>query len=215
MLKLIYLAKRKPGFSHDEFVRRWRKHGALGMEQAVWRHALGYVQSEPIRPIPVPGASGEFDAVARFMVRDEMFTGRSEEDAAGGERMARDELETFAAPITTVSLWVTEEQIRRGELGGISAYLFFADEENAQQAAQLASDDDTFDRIVLNRRDDDLFEGALNTLPYHAVLELSASGVAQLTEAMASGGDELQAFAKLTVVTRDAVLWDRMSAAPG
>ena len=42
MLKLIYLARRKPGFTVDEFVRRWRKHGALGMEQAIWRHAIGY-----------------------------------------------------------------------------------------------------------------------------------------------------------------------------
>lgn len=30
MLKMIYLARRKSGFTFDEFVRRWRKHGALG-----------------------------------------------------------------------------------------------------------------------------------------------------------------------------------------
>ncbi len=28
MLKLVYLAKRKPGFGFDDFVRRWREHGA-------------------------------------------------------------------------------------------------------------------------------------------------------------------------------------------
>lgn len=210
MLKLIYLAKRKPGFSHDQFVRRWRMHGALGMQQSIWRHALGYVQSEPIRPSPVPGASEEYDAVACLMVGDAMFSDRTEQDAEAGQRMAADELETFAVPIPTVSLWVTEEQLRPGDLGGISAYLFFSSEAQAKATANLAVGVDTFTRIVLNQRDDSLFDGALNTLPYLAVLELSAAGITSLSAAMAALAGKPQAPAELTVVTRDAVLWDRI-----
>lgn len=98
MLKLIYLAKRKPGFTFDDFVRRWRMHGARAMEQPLWRHAIGYVQVEPIRPAPIAGGSEEFDAIACFMVRDNMFAEMDEGDVEGARRMAEDELETFAAP---------------------------------------------------------------------------------------------------------------------
>ncbi len=76
MQKLIYLAKRKPGFSFDEFVCRWRKHGAFAMGRPIWRHAIGYVQAEPIRPVPIPGASEEFDAVACYMIRDAILEGK-------------------------------------------------------------------------------------------------------------------------------------------
>ena len=74
MLKLIYLARRNPKLgSFDDFVRRWRLHGARGMEGAFWSQAVGYVQAEPVRPTPVPGTSEAFDAVACYMVRDRAF----------------------------------------------------------------------------------------------------------------------------------------------
>jgi len=34
-MKLIYLARRKPGFTPDEFTCRWRLHGARGMQQSL------------------------------------------------------------------------------------------------------------------------------------------------------------------------------------
>lgn len=210
MLKLIYLARRKPGFTPDEFVRRWRKHGALGMEQDLWRHAIGYVQAEPIRPIPISGASDEFDAVACFMLREAMFSERTDDDNAGAAIMAQDELETFAAPIPTVSLWVQEEQIRPGELGGVTAYLFFENADTTRRVAEQADSSDSFNRILLNLRDDSLFDGAMNTLPYQAVLELSASGVNELVDAVGHGAGGLIQSADVAVVTREAVLWDRM-----
>ncbi len=92
MLKLMYLARRKPGFTVDEFIRRWRKHGALGMEQPLWRYALGYVQAEPIRPSPMVGAAEEYDAVDCFMVQDAMFSGMTADYIAGSATMAQDEL---------------------------------------------------------------------------------------------------------------------------
>lgn len=213
MLKLIYLARRKPGFTFDEFVRRWRKHGALGMEQPIWRQALGYVQAEPIRPAPVAGASEAFDAVACFMVRDEMFSEMNEDDAAGSAKMAEDELETFSAPIPTVSLWVREEHITAGELGGITAYLFFKSAATAREIAERARHAAGLNRIVLNLRDDGLLGPEANTLPYAAVLELSASSVPTLAAAIESNGGGLVAASDLAVVTRAAVLWDRLQGA--
>lgn len=209
MLKLIYLAKRKPGFTVDEFVRRWRKHGALGMEQPLWRFTLGYVQAEPIRPAPIPGTSKEHDAIACLMTSDEMFNAMTEEDMAGSARMAADELETFSAPIPTVSLWVNEERIRAGELGGITAFLFFGEMEAARETALRALDAEGLNRITLNVRDSGPL-AAMNTLPYEAVVELSAPSVSSLSGALESNGEGLLPAADLAVVTREAVLWDRM-----
>ncbi len=209
MQKLIYLAKRKPGFSFDEFVCRWRKHGAFAMGSPIWRHAVGYVQAEPIRPAPIPGASEEFDAVACYMIRDAMFKEMTEEDMAAGQAIAQDELETFSAPIPTVSLWVKEERIRAGELGGITAYLFFERDKTAREIAERARDITGLNRITLNLRSDDLRPES-NTLPYRAVVELSASSVPALAAAVGAEDNALLAAADVAVVTRDAVLWDRL-----
>jgi len=209
MLKLIYLAKRKPGFTADEFVCRWRKHGALGMAQPLWRFALGYVQAEPIRPAPLPGASEEFDAVACYMVDDAMFSGMTDEDMPGAMKMVEDELETFSGPIPEVSLWVNEERIVPGELGGITAFLFFEDAAAARDCAERVRGAADLHRVILNTRDDNTVGAEANTLPYAAVLELSASGTGALVDAVKADQGLLEA-ADVAVVTREAVLWDRM-----
>jgi len=179
------------------------------MEQPIWRHAVGYVQGEPILPAPIAAASEEFDAVACFMTRDDMFGDMTEEDAAGSAKMAADELETFSEPIPNTCLWVQEEHIRPGELGGITAYLFFANAAAARDVARDASKADDFNRICLNLRDDRM--GEMNTLPFAAVLELSCSSIAGLNAALGFGSDSLLSTADLAVVSRDAVLWDRIT----
>jgi len=206
MMKLIYLAKRKPGFTFDAFVCRWRKHGALGMSLPLWRFALAYVQAEPIKPAPIAGTSDEYDAVACYMVRDDMFTSMTEEDFPGAMAMAEDELETFAGPIPAVSLWVREEPIKPGELGGITAFLFCREESAARDIAHRARGAAGLNRIILNLRDDSGRGPEANTLPYAAIVELSAYDVPALE---AATGDLLQA-ADVAVVTREAVLWDRL-----
>lgn len=207
MLKMIYLAKRKPGFSFDGFVRRWRKHGALAIEQPLWRQTLGYVQAEPIRPQPVPGASEDYDAVACYIVRDGLFTEMTDEDTASSAIMAEDELKTFAAPIPSTALWVKEERILPGELGGITAFLFLDSAATAREVAQRADACGGLNRITLNTRDEAMPEEA-QTLPFHAVVELSASSIPALVAALdASKG--LPA-SEVAVLTREAVLWNRM-----
>ena len=211
MLKMIYLARRKPGFSLDDFIRRWRKHGALGMEQPLWRQAVGYVQAEPIRPVPIRGASEDFDAVACFIVRDEMFSEMDDNDVAGAAIMAEDELLTFAEPTLDVCLWVKEEHIRPGALGGITAFLFFEQDAAARECAELASHVPDLHRITLNLRDDAPLGPDIHTLPYQAVVELSTHDVPTLAAALgASEGSPLLSAADLAVVTREAVLWDRL-----
>ncbi len=211
MMKLIYLAKRKPGFTFDEFVCRWRRHGALCMAQPLWRFALGYVQAEPILPPPITGASGDYDAVACYMVRDEMFTGMTEDDMPGAMKMAEDELETFSGPIPEVSLWVSEESLKDGELGCVTAFLFFRDAVAARTGAAKARDVAGLNRVVLNLRDDSRVGPGGNTLPYMAVVELSAQNVPELEKAVNPVSGNLFAEADVAVVTRPAVMWDRIT----
>ncbi len=206
MLKLIYLAKRKPGFTTDQFTRRWRKHGTLAMEQGLWREALGYVQAEPVRPTPIKEACEDFDAVACYMVNDTMFETMNEDDMAGTKLMLEDELETFAEPIFNVSLWVREESIKAGELGGMTAFQFFSSNEAARKAAVLASASTDLHRVILNERDDISLGAEANTLPYQAVVELATYHPAALQKLDA----EVLKAADLMVVTREAVLWDRL-----
>jgi hypothetical protein len=213
MLKLVYLAKRRPGFSADDFTRRWRMHGAVGMSTAIWRHALGYVQAEPIRPVPISGASDAYDAVACFMVKDDTFTGGyGPEDIEAAQIMLKDELETFSAPIPTVSLWVREERLKSGELGGKTAYLFFSDLDRARAVAEHYRNDERLDRVILNVRSDDPNLGAMESpLPYEAVVELSASSLPRLQAALEAAHAPFR-DADVAVVTREAVFWDRMPA---
>lgn len=207
MLKLIYLAKRKPGFGFDDFVRRWRMHGARGMEGSFWRHAVGYVQAEPIRPAPLEDATDEFDAVACMMVNDDAFAEPPNMDEAMA--MAKDELETFSAPIPSTSLWVQEERVVDGPLGVVAAYLFFSRETAAREAIGALQTKSGFSRIVLDIRQDDgpLGPGA-NTLPYEAVVELGAPDVRALSNACAS--TRVLSTADVALVAREVVLWDRM-----
>ena len=211
MLKLIYLAHRHPKFgSFDEFVRRWRLHGARGMEGEFWNQAVGYVQCEPIRPTPVPGTSEEFDAIACYMVRDDAFEAHPP-DAAEGERIAKDELETFSALIPTTTLWVNEERVLEGELGGATAFLFFRDLEAARDVGRRALAAGGFDRITVNVRSDDRpFGPGANTLPYDAIVELSAPRIASLVEALAGEHAGLLSGADPAVITREVVYWDRL-----
>jgi len=69
-MKFIYLAKRKPSFTHDAFVVRWRRHGALGMSISSGSQMSVYVQAEVIDPVPISGATGAFDAVAYLAYKD-------------------------------------------------------------------------------------------------------------------------------------------------
>ena len=211
MLKLIYLARRKPELGFDQFICRWRQHGALGMQQSFWRHALGYVQAEPILPAPIAGVAETFDAVAYFILRDEMFDQMTEDDIAGSARMAADELETFSGPIPEVSLWVDEEPVKTGELGGVTAFLFFEDAATAREATEWARLATGLERIILNRRSDAL--EPMNTLPYAAVLELAAPGLSTLSAVLTAHERRLLSAPELAVVTREAVLWNRLAIA--
>jgi len=214
MLKLMYLARRKPDLTRDQFTRRWRMHGARSMTTRFTEYSLCYSQAEPIIPSPVPGGSEEYDAIAYNMITDNAFTDpRTPETAAEGRMMSADELETFSENISpSVILWVTEEQVKPGEPGGVTAFLFFKDAGGARQAAEACRTIAETNRVTLNIRqaDADKF-GVKSTLPYEAVVELATTDRATLVKVATGPAASAIATADLVVYTRECILWDRLS----
>src|SRR5437016_5068498 len=79
--KLIYLAKRKSGFTPMQFAARWRRHGALAMSLPMWRYMSGYAQADVLHPSPVPGTSEDYDGVGLLWApSDEMWRHPDPED---------------------------------------------------------------------------------------------------------------------------------------
>jgi hypothetical protein len=212
-MKFMYLAKRKPGFTPDEFVRRWRMHGAVGLSTSFSRHMLLYVQAEVIHPAPIDGASDEHDAVAYLVTHDDAFFGTpSAEDAAGNETMLADELKTFSGPIPPVMIFVDEKVFKEGGHGGVTAFLYFVDPAYAQPVAAHYQNSDDAVRVVLNTEREDLaLPGSEPVHPYKAIVEVSALDLGTLESILRPGDAEPWRSADLTVVTREAVLWDRVS----
>lgn len=209
-LKSIYLAKRKPGFSHDEFVIRWRKHGALAMSQSFFYNRMKlYVQAEIITPEPWAGAAKDYDAVAYLIQRPggELTSDELSELAF----MVTDEYETFAGPILPVLLQTEETVLKDGPPGGVTAFLFFSDIEKAAQVAAHYRSSPQARRISLNTRRDDLTYGDMSSLvPYKAVVDISAASLGELTKLMGVSEVEAWRSADLVTVTRECVLWDRL-----
>jgi len=213
MIKLLYLEKRPPGLTRDGFIKRWRKHGALGMSTAFWRHALVYVQAEPITATPIPGVSEEFDAVAYLGYGDAAFSeALTRQDNAEAAMMLNDEGETFAVPTTGVSFWLEEERLKDAEPGGVTAFLFFNDAVAGRQVAEHYQGAGNVNRVVMNKKRDDIQLGSFElTYPYQAVVEVSAVSLDALKQVL---GRAAAAWKRsdLAVVAREAVLWDRFVA---
>jgi hypothetical protein len=213
MIKLFYLAKRKPDLTRDQFIKRWRKHGALGMSTAFWRHALTYVQAEPISPASIPGMSEEYDAIAYLTYADAAFSDKfTPQDVTDSSMMLMDERETFAGPIPNVSFWLQEGALKVGDPGGTTAFLFFIDGGKAHQIAEGYKNSEGASRVAINTRRDDVSLGSFQTAyPYRAVVEVAASNSANLKEVIGTDSAAPWRKSDLAIVAREAVLWDRLS----
>jgi len=208
MFKFAYLAKRNPSLTPDRFMARWRRHGALAMGNALWDDMLVYVQADPIRPAPLDGASNEFDAVCYAMSKDEKaLTPPPPDQMEGVMAILNDELETFSGSIMPVSLPLTEKVLKKGPVGGVTAFLFFKDLQTAQATANTLAAAPGISRAVLNEtRNDIMTEG--RTLPYAALVEIAAPQLDLLTAALGTNAKAAWKLADLAIIAKEAVLWD-------
>ena len=208
MPKAIYLTSRKPGFDHDQFVKRWREHGALAMSKGFFKNMLAYSQAEIIQPAVLPGTTQDFDAIAFITMRPYQH---SQSDLDELQEMIIDEHETFVRPIAPNILQVDERIVTAGPPGGFTACLFFLDEAAAEPVA-LHYGRAGANRVVLNTRRDDLTVGELSSMnPYRGVVEVSAPNPDALKAILGLESDAPWRQADLAAITRECVMWDRLS----
>ena len=142
MFKFFYLANRKPDFTPETFVPRWRQHGQLAMSLPFWRRVLYYMQADVIRPVPISGASSDYDGVSYFLAGDDdLFTNPSEEDIENIQVLLEDELKVFRAPVSPMSLVLEERGVRSGARGGTTAYLCFIQSRRSRWFVQQSKPD--------------------------------------------------------------------------
>lgn len=203
MKKSIYLTRKKADFSHDQFVRRWRQHGALAMSKSLSDHMMAYVQAEIVQPAGLPGATQDYDAIAYIIARDHEVTPAEIDEL---KAMVVDEYETFFDAIVPHLIRVEERIVKAGPIGGTSAFLFYLDSKMAM-AAVNALEHRHADRLVLNMRlEAPKITGLSSKIPYQAVVEVAARDLCALGAVLAN-----DLGADLFAVTQECVMWNRLS----
>ncbi|HVW40013.1 MAG TPA: hypothetical protein VHC18_01555 [Amycolatopsis sp.] len=119
MIKTIYLAKRNPATTHEEFLRNWREHAALaGSFPAVGRNFLAVVQCKQIPGLDRPGLSTEFDG-ANLLSLTSLLDSLEVYDQPGIETLLRDELRVFSGYVGESSITVHESVLAEKPLGSV------------------------------------------------------------------------------------------------
>jgi hypothetical protein len=209
MFKFLYLANRKPDFTTEAFISRWRQHGALAMSLPFWQRFFFYMQADVVRPIPIPGASNEYDGVSYMLAPDDsLFANPSAEDTANVQILLEDETKTFRGPIPPMGLVVEERISKQGPRGGVTAYLFFHALDKAQSVADAFAKRKEIRRLIMNRVRDDLKATQELALDYKAVAEISANSIEDLTSLLSADTASWRK-APLALITRESILWDK------
>lgn len=210
MSKLMYLAKANPKFesNKDEFVARWRMHGAKGMSVTeMWKPTIAYVQAEVLHNEKLEGFNYEYDGIGYSITDDSIvvdYAAIPQEDIMG---IVQDETETFAVPTSENLMFVEEIKLKDGFIGGVTAFLYYKDAETAKKVAETCKNIELATRIILDLKiDNEQFKSN-----YKAAIEISAKTFANLKKIVTTDAKEAVETADYATITREAVLWDRIS----
>lgn len=212
MSKLIYMAKAHSKFDSkkDEFVARWRLHGAKGMNISfMWRSALSYIQAETIYDKKLNGFQYDFDGIGvskKDESKDADFNNLTPEQIQEVTALGEDEKETFGIPTSENAMFVDEIKIKDGILGGITAFLFFKDRDAAKMEAEKCKDIELARRVILNMKDSNQQQFSSE---YDAVIEISAESFDDIKEIVKTSAKHTVEGSDYAVLTREAVLWNR------
>ena len=141
--KIAYVAKRNPALDHEQFIRRWRQHGALAMGLAQWHTIVRYAHCDTLAPDGSPAPCVGFDGIGMTWVSKSFD--RWPEDATYEDDQAllrRDELETFSANCVEFMMALRQYTIKFG-YGPVKMNVFVTRESHVSHA--------DFDDFWLNR----------------------------------------------------------------
>lgn len=111
--KLIYLARRHPSLTREQFQARWRRHARLGMSLPRWVNIERYVHCDIVPPGKgFETVLGDQDGVGLIWHRSTSHRRAHLADTRSRLGMELDEAETFSEPIANVCLVAQEVVVR-------------------------------------------------------------------------------------------------------
>lgn len=121
MFKIIYAEQRRPELSFTRFVRRWRRHAALAMEDGpFWDPMALYIQNDALRDIA--GTDQRYDGVGELFYPDMADVAASL--ASPGLVPIVADGDEFFSRVDQIHLVVDQRHIRVGHPGAFKLFVF-------------------------------------------------------------------------------------------
>lgn len=126
--KRLYLARRKPALTREQFFKRWRQHGKLAMSfmaRQNWENVTAYIHFDPVREASgIAGASDDYDAIGWIRFKDIEARKRHAQFAEARAVLEADEDEFFSARVNTTGIVTWETVLRDGPSSGVTKFCF-------------------------------------------------------------------------------------------
>jgi EthD domain len=163
--KCIYLVKRNPALTEEEFPRRWRQHAKLAATTRLNNYFTGVVQCSREREADgFAGASREYDGVSLLDMRDRNATREIWDEPEQGAILAPDELLTFSRLIRECMITTEERVTREGPYTGVLLLRFLGRAPGLSQQQFLAHWEEMHGRVELGGARGDLVTRAVSNV---------------------------------------------------
>ncbi|MES2492157.1 MAG: EthD domain-containing protein [Pseudomonadota bacterium] len=121
MFKIIYAEKRRPELSFTTFVRRWRQHAGLAMQDApFWNPMALYIQNDALRGIP--GTDQAYDGVGELFYPTLLDLNASL--ASPGLVPIMADGDEFFSRVDQIHMVVDQRPLRTGHCAGFKVFIF-------------------------------------------------------------------------------------------
>jgi uncharacterized protein (TIGR02118 family) len=137
--KRLYLARRKPSLTREQFIRRWREHGKLAMSfmaRQNWENVTAYIHFDPVSEATgVAGASDDYDAIGWIRFKDVAARKRHIEFAEARAVLEPDEDAFFTERVNRTGMVTWELPLRDGPSSGVTKFCFLKRKHELSSAA--------------------------------------------------------------------------------
>lgn len=125
-IKMIYLAKRNPALSEQEFPQRWKEHSALSAGFPQLKSMVSSAcQCSNVRDLPVyPGASLNYDGVNLLKIRDKETASMMWNDPDVVATLRPDEQRVFSDHVINFTMMAEEIEVVGAPQGRFCLFVF-------------------------------------------------------------------------------------------
>lgn len=126
--KRIYLARRKPSLTYEQFRLRWRQHGKLAMgfmARQNWENVAAYIHFDPLRDAAgIAGTSGGYDGIGCIRFKSSDARARHVQFAEARAALEADEDDFFFERVNNTGMVTSETVLRDGPARGVTKFCF-------------------------------------------------------------------------------------------